>query len=488
MPTSSENSEVQEALPGKSTGASGLAVRLALLASSLVVLAAGAVGFSLTRAAVADLNREVDDRGLAIARGVAARAGDALADGDRRALAAILETLWEEGDIARVELAGPTGRALATRQFDAAPLDLVTAYPVTGEPDAEGYRESVGLVRVTLSRGWIEARRAAYTARALRVTGVVAAAGVLLAVGLGLAMAAPLRRLARASAQAAAGDYGAATDVPVAGPREVRALGEAFRAAVGAVARREGDLRTANDALNAANAALSEANEALRRTEQARDAMTHMLVHDLKGPLGNVVTLLTVLESADLDAEDRDLLAEGKDRCRALLQRVEDLLDVARMEHGRISLHLEPVPSSRLFGESIEAIRRLAAEKGFTLEAPPGDDVAVLCDRRLMERVLQNLMLNAVRHGRPPVRVVASSEADEVVLAVEDAGAGVPPGREAQVFEPFASFSPDGRRRGAGLGLAFVRLATEAHGGRVAVRGARFELRFPRDPFGRAAA
>jgi signal transduction histidine kinase len=474
MPTNSGSST------GK--GASGLAVRLALLASVLVVLAAGAVGLTLTRAAAGDLQAELEDRGLAIARGVAARAHQALADGDRRALAAILDTLWQEDDIAAVELLGPTGRPLAARRFAAAP-GAPFKYPVTGEPDAEGYREAVGMVQVTLSRARLEARRAAYTRRALVVTGAVAAAGVLLAAGFGLAMAAPLRRLAKASAQAASGDYGAATEVPVAGPREVRALGEAFRAAVGAVARRETDLRTANDALNAANAALSEANEALRRTEQARDAMTHMLVHDLKGPLGNVVTLLTVLETADLDAEDRDLLAEGKDRCRALLQRVEDLLDVARMEHGRISLHLEPVPASRLFGESIEAIRRLAAERGFTLEAPPGDDVAVLCDRRLMERVLQNLMLNAVRHGRPPVRVVASSEADEVVLAVDDAGAGVPAGREARVFEPFASFAPDGRRKGAGLGLAFVRLATEAHGGRVAVRGARFELRFPRRAF-----
>jgi signal transduction histidine kinase len=455
-------------------GASPLSLRLALFASLLVLLAAGAVGWGLTRAALDDLRRGLEARGEAIARGVAGRARDALGRGDRAALAAVLDTVWEEDDIAGVELLGPAGRVLAERRF-AAPAEpgAVVAYPVTGEPDAEGYREAVGVVRVTLSGGRLAAERAAYERRALAVSGGVAAVGALLAVALGLGLAAPLRRLARASREAAAGDYPAAATVPVAGAREVRALGEAFRAAVEAVAQREAALRQANDAL-------VEANEALRRTEEARDAMTHMLVHDLKGPLGNVVTLLGVLETAGLEAEDADLVAEGKERCRRLLLRIEDLLDVGRMEHARISLRLERTPARTLFADAIAAIARLAAERGFAFEAPPEGEAAVLGDRRLLERAVQNLLLNAIRHGKAPVRLTAAVAGDEVVLAVEDSGPGVPPDLAGRVFEKFASFSPDGRRRGAGLGLAFVRMVAEAHGGRVEVRGARFELRFPR--------
>jgi two-component system sensor histidine kinase MtrB len=155
---------------------------------------------------------------------------------------------------------------------------------------------------------------------------------------------------------------------------------------------------------------------------------------------------------------------------------IDDLLAMGRLEHEEPVLELAEVPLDALLAEALADVQHLATRRRaqITIDAP---STVVGLDRRLMRRVLVNLMVNALKHGKPPVTVRAQVNDDDVLFVVEDVGAGVRPGQVATIFEKFQQ--GEGARSGVGLGLAFVRLVALAHRGRVGVEGARFELRLP---------
>ena len=264
--------------------------------------------------------------------------------------------------------------------------------------------------------------------------------------------------MADAADAVAAGDYANPDALPQDAPREIARLSDAFRGAVHAVAERE--------------RALTGLNTDLRRTQTARDAMTHMLVHDLKGPLGNVVTLMSILQTAALDADDLELVDEGRARCEGLLALIGDLLDIGRLEYGKLPIERRPVDVEALFADAIGNVRHLGEARGFTLDVQVDADLPPIeGDARLLGRVLTNLLINAIRHGVSPVHLRATG----AVLSVSDGGPGPPADQVEHIFETYAS-GAGGERRGSGLGLAFVKLAVEAHGGRITVDGSTFSV------------
>ncbi len=444
-----------------------LATRLMLFGLALVVMTSVAVGWGLTRAASEDLLEDLEERGLAVARGIASRAVAPISEGRRVAAQAVLDSVWEEEDVSRVVLTDVRGKLLAERDFGLPAAEGQQArvlYPVATEPDATGYRDAIGMVRLTLSARGLEARRQRYVSGAVKTTAVVAVSGFVVAIGVALALAVPLRRLQAATAGVAEGTYEAALEgLPSSGPSEVRALGAAFRTAVQAVAERETEL--------------VDINQQLRETEAARDAMTHMVIHDLKGPIANVITLLAVIEAAQVDAEDRELVAEVRQRARDLLRTIEDQLDFARLSGGKLEVRRSEQEIGDVLMGAMDQVRHLAEAGGVDLKVDlPDEDLYFGCDRPLLERVIVNLLVNALKHGQSPVTVGALVEAGHLQLSVEDAGAGVPAGKEEAVFDRFTSLSDAG---GAGLGLALVRLAAEAHGGTASVTGARFVVTLP---------
>jgi signal transduction histidine kinase len=448
--------------------ASGLTARLAIFAAGLVAATATAVALWLVELDARNTREDLKLRSAAVARGLAARVAAPLEMGDRAAIQQMVESLWNEPDVARVEIGNVAGRQIAAHTFSAAiegaPPVVV---PITLAPDDDGFRTPIGQVRVHLSAQSLGARRDAHTTEAARAAGAVAVIGVLLAGALALALAAPILRLRRSVEKLAAGAYADVEQIPLTGPREVADLGRAFRGAAVAVAERE--------------TALREVNAALRRTEEMRDAMTHMLVHDLKGPLSNLIMLLGLLDTAVLDEEDRELLGEGKVRCERLMEMIADLLMVARLESGKVELELERCPVDDLVDEALRSIEVSAAQSGFRIDvqSPESDAATLVCDRRLVERVLQNLLVNALRYGASPIQLIAVVDAETATFVVADAGAGVPADQAERIFEMFGTLS---KGKGTGLGLAFVRMAVAAHGGRVEVVGARFTLTLPRHP------
>lgn len=443
----------------------GMSARLVLFAAVLVIATAAAVAGVLVAQQTGHAVRDLTLRSGAIARGLVARLSNPLEMGLQGRVEAIVDSLQTEKDVARIEVSNVVGRTVVARDFrtlvqGADPVVM----PVLGPPDPDGFHTPIGQVRIHLSAESVQARRDALTAGAVRVTVTVALVALALAGLLALALASPVRRLRVGVERLAAGRYADAEAVPVDGPRELQELGRAFREAATAVAERESALRATNIAL--------------KRTEEMRDAMTHMLVHDLKGPLSNLIMLLGLLETAELDEEDHELLVEGKARCEGLMDMIADLLMVARLESGRVELEPTRFVVDDLVDDALRSIEVLAAQSGYRVEvqSPEDDGITAVGDRRLLERVLQNLLTNALHYGQSPITLNASVEGEQLLLVVEDAGDGIPPAQVERVFEMFGTLD---HGRGTGLGLAFVRLAIEAHQGTIAVDGARFTIRIP---------
>jgi signal transduction histidine kinase len=210
--------------------------------------------------------------------------------------------------------------------------------------------------------------------------------------------------------------------------------------------------------------------QAAREAIRTRDHILGIVAHDLRNPLNSIAMGVELMLELDLgrDAETRQLhtIRRTADRMNRLIQ---DLLDVGRMEEGRLQLQREMLDPVRLAREATELNSMLAAAKDQTLVCEAGDHGgAIEADHDRMLRVLQNLIDNAIkftpRGGR--VTVCVEVQADEVCFSVEDTGPGIPADQIAPMFQPFWQ-ARRGSTEGAGLGLAIARGLVEAHGGRI---------------------
>jgi signal transduction histidine kinase len=163
------------------------------------------------------------------------------------------------------------------------------------------------------------------------------------------------------------------------------------------------------------------------------------------------------------------------DRLRRL---IEQLLDLSRLDGKAITVAPRPIVLRSVLGEIVKT----AAPKGLPLELDVPADLAAVADPLVLERVVSNLLANAVRHGAPPIHISAEQRDRHLRVSVEDAGTGVPEELRARLFERFARGDAG---RGSGLGLAIARAYAQAHGGDLVYheqpRGARFELVVPQE-------
>jgi PAS domain S-box-containing protein len=216
--------------------------------------------------------------------------------------------------------------------------------------------------------------------------------------------------------------------------------------------------------------------------EQARDDLTSMIVHDLRGPLSSVNSGLKLLR--DLIPADTPLLAtiestaETSQRAiRKLLNRVNSLLDVSRMDRGQWMLEVEPTALAPMAGHVCREFMPLAQELEVQLRLEVKSDLPPLnVDPDKVERVLLNLLDNALKfcpsEGAVTIRThppeTGDSDVAFVRIDVMDTGPGVPDEYKTKLFERFMQIKGRrGARRGIGLGLTFCRMVVEAHGGRI---------------------
>jgi signal transduction histidine kinase len=244
-------------------------------------------------------------------------------------------------------------------------------------------------------------------------------------------------------------------------------------------ARREAELRAQEQ----------EVVRKLRETDQMKDDLLAMVSHELRTPLTTVVGALRLLSAGPpLEAGERQEMLEMADRqARRLWVLIEQLLLAAQSENGRATFLSSA--AERVEADAAELLLEAATE---ARAGAAGDRVRVRCDRRLPVRlapdavlqVLGNLVDNACKYSPEdrPVRLVGERDGDQAVLAVEDAGAGVPVADRERIFERFTQLESG---RGLGLGLYIARQLARAQGGELLVTdarelgGARFELRLP---------
>ena len=206
--------------------------------------------------------------------------------------------------------------------------------------------------------------------------------------------------------------------------------------------------------------------------DQLRADLTSMIFHDLRSPLGNIISSLEVMKTSI--EEDYELLAPvisvAQRSSRRLSRLIDSLLDIGLLEKGKAVLFKTFIPLYVLLGEAVEEVIPTAEAKGHTLSIEDEKEIPKLeIDVDMIRRVLINLVENAVKFTPSGGKISIAIEdlGDRVQVRVKDTGAGIDPADQPRIFDKFARVERKGRTKGLGLGLAFCRLAIEAHGGEI---------------------
>jgi signal transduction histidine kinase len=241
--------------------------------------------------------------------------------------------------------------------------------------------------------------------------------------------------------------------------------------------------------------ALQESYRRLQVLERLRDDLMHMIVHDLRTPLTSLMSgIQTVPLAGDLNEAQQEMIGIAVDGGQTLLGMINDLLDVDKMESGSIQLDYAELTAAELIADAVGQVASLAASHGLTLvqagteELPPFQG-----DQEKLRRVLVNLLGNAIKFTPAGGTVTAAArlvdEGRAVQFSVSDTGEGIPPEAFTRVFEKFGQVDSrvGGRKMSTGLGLAFCKVAVEAHGGAIKVEsgpaeGSTFSFTIPRRP------
>jgi len=255
--------------------------------------------------------------------------------------------------------------------------------------------------------------------------------------------------------------------------------------------------------------------EELTRQMESRTELTRMIVHDLKGPLASIFANLDLLMSGKLDREKRDILETAIQGSSDLLNIINNLLEIGRMEKGKLELNLSVINLEGMLKASVEQLKSLSSQKNIALEIDCRSKIAsVAADATLIERMMYNLIMNAIKYTREGGKITLITEdgrsKNTVLIKVSDTGIGIPKEFHETVFNLYTQVrlpgerghDRQGRDSGAtnksasgigrdkrkmttvGIGLAFCKLAAEQHGGRIGVvskvgKGSTFFISLP---------
>lgn len=221
------------------------------------------------------------------------------------------------------------------------------------------------------------------------------------------------------------------------------------------------------------NMRLEDAYAKLRELESSRDGLTHMIVHDLRTPLTSVYGFLTTLEreeSKALSESGQEFLRIAIESTRSLSDQVSSLLDVNKMEAGRMELKYSTWNPVVELKEILDKLTPLQGQRQVVVSASESP-IYVSADINLIARVVQNILGNAFRFTQDDAQIVinVAQRDDWIRIAVTDNGPGIPSEYHAAIFEKFKQMDPQKTQTSTGLGLTFCKLAVEAHGGRIGV-------------------
>jgi PAS domain S-box-containing protein len=229
----------------------------------------------------------------------------------------------------------------------------------------------------------------------------------------------------------------------------------------------------------------------LSAADQRKNEFLATLAHELRNPLAPLVNMLEVLKRADGDAETLKRARDTIERQLGQMVRlVDDLLDLNRITHDRLELRQSEVELSSVIQQAVEVARPLLDSAAHDLRVDvPEEPIYLHADPARLAQVFGNLLSNSGRYTKPggAIHVKAHREYNEVVVTVEDTGAGIPPDKLDSIFNMFTQVdrSPERSQGGLGIGLTLVKRLVEMHGGSVRAhsagegQGSEFEVRLP---------
>lgn len=286
-----------------------------------------------------------------------------------------------------------------------------------------------------------EARKADSYSDRSRIASIVAIVAGLLTLGLVsvymlVAVRRPIDELDRAASELGQGEE--ETRVDPSGARELRALGIAF-----------------NDMADQ----LAERRKQLQSASQAKSDFLARMSHELRTPLNAILGFGQLLEMDDLEESERESVRQILRAGRHLLDLIDEVLDISRIESGTLRISMEPVSLATVLGDVRSMVAPLAAEREVTLHVEAAEDgLHVVADQQRLKQVLLNLLSNGIKYNRQggELKVSAMPVDGEVQILVADTGTGIDPEFLDDLFTPFERLGAErkGAVEGTGLGLA----------------------------------
>ena len=239
---------------------------------------------------------------------------------------------------------------------------------------------------------------------------------------------------------------------------------------------------------------LEQRNREMEELQQVKDDLTYMIVHDMKNPLGGIMGYLSMMlhywERDEIKPAHKEFLERAYAGSQHLLDMTMNLLDITRMEEGKLELDHEPIDLPAMVEEVTQTFAPTVAydDKHIEIEVTP-DLPTLHADHDILRRILTNLVSNAIKHtdrdGHIAIRATRQN-GHAIQISVRDDGEGVPKSAIPNLFQKFSQVENKrlGYRTDTGLGLAFCKLAVETHGGQIAVeseidQGTQFTFTLP---------
>jgi len=270
---------------------------------------------------------------------------------------------------------------------------------------------------------------------------------------------------------------------------------------VTAIIRDVTERRLAEEKIRAANQELEQRNRQIERADRLKSEFLASMSHELRTPLHTIIgfteLLAEELEGPLNDKQKRFVAHVHKDSVH-LLELINDILDLSKIESGRLDLDIQSVETKQTISDTVNGISQAAAVKNISVENRVMHPITVLADRVRLREIFINLLSNAVKFTPEGGSIVIDAQPERfgmISFSVRDSGVGIAPEDQLVIFDKFRQVgsTTKGVREGTGLGLAIVKRLVEMHGGRIDVESARgegscFTFTIPGDPAVRSGA
>ena len=211
----------------------------------------------------------------------------------------------------------------------------------------------------------------------------------------------------------------------------------------------------------------------LQELENLRDNLTHMLIHDLKNPLGNIRGCLDLLKIhlPEDDSNAQRIMTLSRISSQTMLNMINSILDLSRLEAGEMQIKTTETDINNLVDLGVKNMAGLISESQITITMHKSQPLTIRCDAELIKRVIINLLANALKFSPTGGEITITTLATDqgIKVAIRDKGQGIPDEYHQIIFDKFAQVTDKNSKYGTGLGLTFCKMAVEAHNGTIGV-------------------